>query len=687
VDRHPASLVVGSIAGLVMACGPANTPARPGPARLGGAIGDGAPTDATPAPGPPTETLTKDTARVTPAGVAYVAPAGWSRAASGAIAILTAQDGESRVAIVDSTATDADAAVAEAWSLYRSAPPPPLALAVDAPARDGWDQIRQYTYQTSPDDRRVVASGALRHGTRWAVVLVDAREATVNQRSAQFRLVSESVRPVAHARESFHGRPANRLDATRLARLDQFIEIGRAELGIPGVSLAIVQDGRVIHARGYGVRALGSPAPVDVDTLYLIASNTKALTTLLLAALVDAGTLAWDQPVTEIYPAFALGDAATTAATRVRHLVGACTGLPRKDLEWLFQFANATALTELRYLAETQPTPGFGETYQYSNLLAAAAGYVAAYALSPTVELGAGYDAAMQARVFGPLAMTATTFDVQRALAGNHASPHGRDVDGRPAVAPMDLNHAIYPLRPAGGAWSSASDLVKYVQLELGHGVTPAGERIVSERNLLERRKPSVALGEDATYGMGLAVSRRFGVTVVDHGGSMIGFRSDMVWLPDHGVGAVILTNADLGGALLDPFKRYLLELLFDGKPEATEDLRAIATTLRATAEADRRRLTVPADPQAVAALAPRYANPALGPIAVTSAAGAATFDFGAWRTEVASRVNDDGTRSFIAITPGLGGFDFVVGPAGGPRTLTLRDAQHEYVFVETGTA
>jgi CubicO group peptidase (beta-lactamase class C family) len=627
---------------------------------------------------------TVDAPKVTPGGVAYTAPAGWRHSARGAIVILApAEEDDAHLAIVDATATEPDAAVAEGWKLFGSTPAPTLKLAVDAPAREGWDQIRRYDYETSPNEKRSVFATAFRRGTKWTVALLDSSDATLGKRRAAIGLVADSIRPKGYTKESFAGKAANRLDAARLAKIGEMIEQGRAELGIPGVSIAIVQDGTVIHARGYGVRELGKDTPVDADSLYIIASNTKALTTLLLATLVDDGKLRWDQPVTEVYPEFKLGDAATTAATRIEHLVCACTGLPRKDFDWLFEFAKATPLTEMKYLAGVQPTTKFGETYQYSNLLAAAAGFTAAHVLAPEQELGLAYDAAMKARVFGPLGMTTTTFAIEEALRSNHASPHSWDIDARTRVTPMDLNHSIYPLRPAGAAWSSANELIRYVQMELARGVAPGGKRVVSEENLMKRRQPYVAVGEDATYGMGLFVSRKYGIPVIDHGGSMIGFKSNMMWLPDHGVGAVVLTNSDLGYTLHSAFQRFLLEQLFDGRPEALEDLKAAAKTARQGLAAERPRLTVPADAAAVAALARHYENDALGAIDVKTS-GAATFDFGEWRSDVASRNNDDGTVSFVAITPGQDGFQFVVGKApDGRRALTLRDAQHEYVFVE----
>jgi CubicO group peptidase (beta-lactamase class C family) len=154
-----------------------------------------------------------------------------------------------------------------------------------------------------------------------------------------------------------------------------------------------------------------------------------------------------------------------------------------------------------------QPTSRFGEVFQYSNLMAAAAGYVAAHAISPHQELGAAYDEAMRAKVFEPLAMTCTTFDFSQAMHGNFASPHGDDVDGNTRPARMDHNYSAVPFRPAGGVWTSARDLPRYLQMELARGELPSGKRLLSEENLLERRRAQVSIGEDAIYGMGLEVS------------------------------------------------------------------------------------------------------------------------------------------------------------------------------------
>ena len=289
----------------------------------------------------------------------------------------------------------------------------------------------------------------------------------------------------------------------------------------------------------------------------------------------------------------------------------------------------------------------------------------------------------MQSLVFTPLGMSSTTVDMARALKLNHASPHGDDVDGRPQVANMAFNYSVMPHRPAGGVWTSAHDLIKYVQLEIARGKLPDGTRLVSEQNLLMRRQPQIATGENQSYGMGLMEDKTWGATVIHHGGSMAGYKSDLMFLPEYGIGAVLLTNSDSGGMLLRPMMRRLLEVVFDGKPEAVGNVDASAANFKAELAKERERLVVPAAPDLVAKLARRYSSPALGDLTVVNDAGATTFDFGEWKSKVASRKNDDGTVSFITTDPTNMGFEFVIADRSGKRALVIRDGQHEYEFTE----
>lgn len=635
------------------------------------------------APAPAPERLAADTPMTTSAGTTFTAPSGWTVAARGNVTVLTPPEGDSRLAIVEVEAADAAAAAKAAWAAYRPAAPWPMKMTAPRAPKDGWEEIRVVEYETSPNERVTVFAIARRAGGLWNVAIVDAAEGTFEKRLAPFQLAFGSLRPKGYARERFAGKKPHALDAARVAEIRAFLEDGMRKLDVPGVAFSLVQDGKVVHVGGLGVKELGKPAKVDADTLFIAASNTKALATLLLAKLADEGKLAWDQPVTEVYPPFKLGNADTTRQVRVKHLVCACTGLPRQDLEWIFEYERETPETAMRLLGTMQPTSTFGEVFQYSNLMAAAAGFIGGRLSDPKAELGAAFDAAMRKKLLDPLGMKATTFDFGKALRGNHATPHGNDEDGKTHPAPVGLNYAIVPVRPAGGVWTSARDLTRYVQMELANGKLPDGRTLVSEANLLERRKPQVALGEDGWYGMGLMVDTRYGTPIVHHGGDMPGYHSDMMWLPEHGVGAVILTNADTGWRLRGPFLRRLLEVLFDGKPEAAADLAASAASWKAEVAKARERLVVPADPAEVAKLATRYRNPALGTVTVRRTGEQAVVDAGEWKSRVASRRNDDGTTSLITVSPCLEGIEFVVARKDGKRALVVRDAQHEYPFVE----
>ena len=629
------------------------------------------------------ERVSADTPRVTPGGATFTVPKEWSIVTGKNLVILEPPESDTHIVIFDAQAGDAESVVKTAWVAYRPESKRPVKLVTPLPPKEGWDERKAFDYETSPNERAAVQALALRAGTSWTVAILDGTEPTVEKRSAAVGLVFESLRPKNYKRESFAGRKAHPLDAERIAKLTAFLESSMRQLGIPGASIALIDQGKVVYEGGFGVKELGKPERVDENTVFMAASNTKGMTTLLLSELVDQKKLKWDQPVIEVYPSFKLGDADTTKKVLIKNLICACTGLPRQDLEWLFEYKNATPESEIVLLGTMQPTSKFGEVFQYSNLMAAAAGYIGGHLVYPDRELGAAYDAAMQQMIFDPLGMKSTTFDYAKALAGNHATPHGDDVDGHPKVASMDINYSILPARPAGAVWTSAADLSHYVQLELTQGKLPNGKQLVSAENLLMRRTPQVQLGEDASYGMGLTVDHTYGVQVVSHGGSMSGFKSNWWAVPEAGIGAVLLTNSDNGGMLLDPFGRRLLEVVYDGKPEAEAEVASRAAAHKAELAKDRERLVVPAATDVVAGLAKRYSSKELGDLAVVTKDGSTIFDLGEWKSSVASRKNDDGTTSLITIDPGTEGFEYVVGERSGKRVLVIRDGQHEYTFFE----
>jgi CubicO group peptidase (beta-lactamase class C family) len=657
-----------------------------------------------------TERLTAAAPRATAAGHTFTAPEGFSLDKRPNALALQPPEADATLTLVDiPQAKDADDAVAQAWAAARpEGAKRPLQIANPLPPRDGWDERRFYQYETSPNERLVVQVMTLRAGTQWLALVIEGAEPTMEKRGAPISLLMGSLRPKGFRRESFAGRTPRPIDAAMIKRLEQFLREGMLRYDVPGVAFSLIDKHKVVHEGGLGVKALGKPDPVDAHTLFIAASNTKTMTSLLMAQAVDAGLMRWDDLVSKVFPTFRLGDPALTPQVQVKHLACACTGMPRQDMQWIFEYGRHTPAGTFDLLGTLKPTSKFGEVFQYSNLMVGAGGYVAASRFAPGQELGAAYDEQMRKRIFAPLGMNSTTFDFKRALRGNVAQPHGDGFDGKSRRAAMDLNHSIVPLRPAGGVWTSAHDMSRYVLMELARGRVPResargrvpresargrvpsdpsrgrtadARRIVSEQNLLAREAPQVMVGEDVTYGLGLFVNKRLGIDIVSHGGDLLGYHSNMVWLPQWGIGFTILTNSDSGVYLRGPLQRKLLELLFDGRPEADAQLATGAANRVAQLQKARERLVMPAEAAAVRGLSARYRNAELGTIDVQPRGDTVGFDFGEWRSAVATRKNDDGTTSIITIDPGVIGIDFVVADRGGKKALVLRDAQHEYVF------
>ena len=631
----------------------------------------------------PQDSSPKDTPQVTPAGVTFATPAGWSVSSDASSISALAPEGDAHVVVLDQKAPDAATAVAQAWATYKPGFTRPLRTSVDIPDRDGWTAGKQFMYETSPNEKAVVVAIARRAGDNWTVVLLDGSEATFGKRGAQIGLIVGSLRPKNYQRESFAGRKPLPLTAERIEALRSFVEASMKKLDVPGAGFALIDQGRVVYEGGIGVKQLGKSDRVDANTLFMAASNTKGMTTLLLAKLVDEKKLQWDEHVTKVYPDFKLADAAITQQIEIRHLICACTGMPRQDFEWLFEYRKFKPDSTFTLLSSMRPTSKFGEVFQYSNLMASAAGYIGGHVYEPAGEPGAVYDRAMENQIFKPLGMKNTTFDMEKAQHGDLASPHSDNIDGLTKLIKMDQNYSVVPFRPAGGVWTSAHDMTQYALLELRRGKLADGRQFVSEENLLMRRKPQIPIGEDETYGMGLEVNNHWGIPIVHHGGSLFGYKSDWMILPEAGIGAVLLTNSDRGGSLLGPLMRRLVEIVYDGKPEAVASVDASAANYRTVIAKERARLTFPAAGEEASKLAPRYVNAQLGAIVVNKSGEHVVFAWDGGESRMATRRNDDSTLSFINADPPLSGFEFVKAERDGKRALIVRDAQHEYVFVE----
>ncbi|MDQ3745758.1 MAG: serine hydrolase [Acidobacteriota bacterium] len=347
----------------------------------------------------------------------------------------------------------------------------------------------------------------------------------------------------------------------RLKEIDEYAARAGQEWKVPGFALAIVKDDRVVFARGYGVRELGKPDPVDKDTLFAIASNTKAFTAAALATLVDEGKLNWDDPVTKYLPWFQLSDPYVTREMTVRDLVSHRSGLATfgGDLLWYeTTYPREEIIRRIRYL---KPVYGFRAHYGYQNIMFLTAGEII-----PAVT-GKSWDDYVREKFFAPLGMTRTTTSYRQLLqTPNVATPHN-EFEGRVRVI------RYISADSAGGAAainSSVADMAQWIRLQLGRG-TFEGKRFFSADRSREMWTPNTivsGVSEAAEkfnptvhfnlYGMGWFLSDYRGRKVVTHSGGLDGMTSRVALMPEENLGVVILTNSET------PLQSFLWYKVFD---------------------------------------------------------------------------------------------------------------------------
>jgi CubicO group peptidase (beta-lactamase class C family) len=336
------------------------------------------------------------------------------------------------------------------------------------------------------------------------------------------------------------------------ADLDQYVARAMKIFDVPGISVAIVKDGKVVLAKGYGVRKLGESVPVDENTLFGIGSNTKAFTAAAMATLVDEGKLSWDDPVYERLKGFEMYDPYVAKEMRIRDLLCHRSGLGLGEGDLMFwphtTFTRDEVVYRVRFL---KPATSFRSHYAYNNLMFVTAGQVIAE------NTGKTWDEYLRERIFLPLGMSNTnTSNTAFTAGGNWAYPHER-VDGKLQVIPFEnLDNA----GPAGSINSSVADLSKWVLLQLNHGKIPGTDtRIFSEKSSqamwaqqtvvpvstdtpeeLKALKPSLS-----GYGLGWFLRDYKGRKLVGHSGGVAGFVTRVLLVPQENLGVVILTNAE----------------------------------------------------------------------------------------------------------------------------------------------
>ena len=338
---------------------------------------------------------------------------------------------------------------------------------------------------------------------------------------------------------------------------DAYVKRVMETFTVPGLSVAIVKDGKVVLARGYGVRRLGDPTPVDANTRFGIASNTKLFTATALALLVEEGKVEWDKPVTTYLPAFAMSDPYVTHELTVRDLLvhRSGLGLGAGDLLWWppSTYNRKEIARRIRYIPLAT---SFRSSYAYDNVL-----YLVAGELIEAVS-GQSWEDFVRDRILRKVGMTSS--DVRHSGAtgqGNIAGTHAEVNDTVRPVSPFASDNT----NPAGGIMAGAADMAKWMLVQLDSGKVADGSRLFSPASAkqLWREVTPTPIGDVpggmpelkhlratmAGYALGLGVRDYRGYILRQHTGGLPGYLSKVAMIPDLRLGVAILTNQESGPA------------------------------------------------------------------------------------------------------------------------------------------
>lgn len=426
---------------------------------------------------------------------------------------------------------------------------------------------------------------------------------------------------------------------------DRRVEALRRQIGVPGLSIAIVEHGRTTLAKGWGVRRLGGTEPVDADTIFPTGSTGKAVTVAALATLVDAGKIGWDDRVIDRLPGFQMYDPWVTREITIRDLLVHRSGLGMGQGDLLFvprsAIPRAEAVRRLRYL---KPATSFRSGYAYDNVL-----YMVAGQLIEAVT-GQRWEEYVAGHVLAPAGMTRSTTDSERRFAtANRAFPHARLDGGLRGAGTQALLEERDELgrnaAPAGGLAVSANDMARWLTLQLAHGALPSGGRLFSEAAHEEMWKPAVIQPIDPVppslkatrptyffYAPGWEIQDYRGTRIVWHSGAVFGFKTVVVLIPDRDTGFAIELNSEdgeLGRGLMFELLDHYLGLSRGDWPERTIAWKAgIIAGARATLAARAPPPTRGSASLPLARYAGIYADAWYGDIAVTDVDGVLRIDF-----------------------------------------------------------
>ena len=390
--------------------------------------------------------------------------------------------------------------------------------------------------------------------------------------------------------------------SAQLAAIEKAIDEKRKELGIPGLSIAIVKDDQIIYLKGLGEKDIERKLPVTPDTRFAIGSASKAFTGMLAVMAADDGKLSLDDSPKKFLPYFTLRDQEAAAKITIRDLLAHRSGLNRTDMAMVTGILNREELIKVAGMAK--PTAKLGEKFQYQNIMYAAAGEAVAQAEKST------WDKLIASRIFKPLGMTnSDTSSSEMQKARDYS--FGYDYNPSTKVTRRLPQRAIPAAAPAGAINSSARDMAQWVRLMLNNGKYN-GKQIISEKGFEELVRTQMKIAGPVGYGLGWFLRDWNGHKIVEHGGNIDGFNSQVALMPDQKLGFVLLTNvtgSSLGAYAMNTIWKNLVGDPNAAEPKSSEPagdpkievgsylLAAAGVSFEVAIKDDKLTLTVPGQP------------------------------------------------------------------------------------------
>ncbi len=408
--------------------------------------------------------------------------------------------------------------------------------------------------------------------------------------------------------------------------VDRLVNTTLQQWQVPGAAIAIVQNDRVIYLHAYGTK--DGTQPVTPDTLFQIASTSKAFTSTALAMLASDGKLSFDDPVRKHIPYFHINDPCADSQVTLRDIVSHRTGLPRRDELWDdTPFTREDVVRKMGMLALQRP---FRTGYGYHNIMFIAAGEAV------THTSGMAWDDFVRTRIFEPLQMTHTvTTDAQWNASTDRAT--GCSWDAKTQRVSVQKPIDTTTIGSGGAIKSSARDMANWIRFQLANGAFE-GKQLVKPELLAETKTPHTIIRLEGqtrdtnpetnvmTYGMGWNVQDYRGELLVAHSGSLNGFRTQVALLPKRNIGMVVLINAGRGWSALG-IRNAVFDMMLNGKPSRdwstyylTLDREAEEKAAKDKAERLAKRVPNTTPTRPLAEYAGTYTNEAYGPVTITLA-------------------------------------------------------------------